>query len=110
MNVLSVRCSKIHVTSARLNAVHESRRQSLGHANPYRATKTKQTNGTIKPVRMECRSAMCPINGGATAPPTIDITISDEPSLVYSPSPRIPSAKIVGNPTDMKKKVANIAY
>ena len=53
---------------------------------------------------------MCPMNGAAIAPPTMDITISDEPSFVCSPSPRIPRAKIVGNPIDMKKKLANMAY
>ena len=51
---------------------------------------------------------MWPIRGEAIAPPTIDITISDEPSFACSPTPRMPNAKIVGNPTDMKKNVANI--
>ena len=50
------------------------------------------------------------MNGGAIAPPTIDMTMSDDPSFVCSPNPRMPSAKIVGKPTDIKKNVANIAY
>ncbi len=49
------------------------------------------------------------MNGGAIAPPTMDMTMSEEPSLVWSPSPRMPSAKIVGNMTDMKKNVPNNA-
>src|SRR6185437_1181728 len=77
---------------------YESMRQSLDHVKPYKVTKTKQTRGTTKPVRMERRSAMWPMNGAAIAPPTMDITIRDEPSLVCSPSPRMPSAKMVGNP------------
>src|ERR1700757_850931 len=89
---------------------YESSRQSLDHVKPYKATKTKQTSGTTKPMRMEYRSAIWPMNGAAIAPPTIDITMSDEPSFVYSPRPRMPSAKIVGKPTDMKKNVPNIAY
>jgi hypothetical protein len=43
--------------------------------------KTKQTKGTIKPTRIECWSAMWAHEGGAIAPPTMDITISEEPSL-----------------------------
>ena len=40
-------------------------------ANPQ--ISIKQTSGTINPTAMEIRSAMSPINKGATAPPTIDI-------------------------------------
>ena len=46
------------------------------------AINTKQTSGTTKPARIEGTSAMWPMNGAAIAPPTMDITISDEPSLV----------------------------
>ena len=46
-----------------------------------------------------------PIIGVKTAPPIIAITSSEEPIFVLTPSPRIESAKIVGNITDMKKLV-----
>jgi len=61
---------------------------------------------TTKPVRIECVSAMRPMNGAAIAPTTMDMTISDEPNLVWSPRPRMPSAKIVGYITDMKKRTS----
>jgi hypothetical protein len=51
-----------------------------------------------------------PINGGSIAPPTIAIMIKDEPSFVYSPRFRIPSAKIVGNIIDMNRFTSNIEY
>ena len=55
-------------------------------------------------------SAMSPISGVRTAPPTIAITSNDPPSLVLGPKPFSPRAKIVGNISDMKKLVANSAY
>ena len=44
--------------------------------------------------------------GVRTAPPTIAITSSELASLVFTPSPRMPCAKIVGNKSDMKKLVS----
>ena len=51
-----------------------------------------------------------PIIGGKTAPPTIAMTINDPPSLVFSPSPLIPNAKMVGNMSDIKKLVRNMDH
>ena len=44
-----------------------------------------------------------PNTGGKNAPPTIDITINDEPSFVSLPKPAIPSENMVGNMIDIKK-------
>ena len=49
-------------------------------------------------------SAIQPINGGKTAPPTIDITMKDDAFLVFGPKSLIPRANIVGNIIDIKKK------
>src|SRR3981081_1139037 len=59
---------------------NESSLLNLAHVEPERAVNTKQTSGTTKPVRMECTSAMWPTNGAAIAPPTMDMTMRDEPS------------------------------
>ncbi len=48
-----------------------------------------------------------PIIGGKTAPPIIDITNNEPPSLVLVPRSFIPRAKIVGNIRDIKKLVMN---
>src|SRR5450432_786318 len=55
-------------------------------------------------------SAIKPIRGVKTAPPMIAITSSDPPSFVFGPSPFNPSAKIVGNISDIKKLVRNNAH
>src|SRR5664279_3275636 len=47
------------------------------------------------------------MTGVNTAPPTMDITSSEPPILVFGPSPFKPIAKIVGNISDMKKLVRN---
>ena len=42
--------------------------------------------------------------GGKKAPPTIDITINDEPSFVSLPKPAMPNENMVGNMIDIKKE------
>ena len=54
-------------------------------------------------------SEMIPIKGVNTAPPMMDITINEPASFVFSPRPFIPSAKMVGNISDMKKLVNKMA-
>ena len=61
--------------------------------------------GAKKPTDIEELSAIQPMNIGKMAPPTIDITIKEDAFLVFSPSPFIPRAKMVGNMMDMKKKI-----
>ena len=63
----------------------------------------KKWNSCQKPIDMLVLSAINPIKGGKTAPPTIDITIKDEAFFVFAPKSLIPSANIVGNIIDMKK-------
>ena len=53
---------------------------------------------------MEVISEIHPINGGNTAPPTMDMTMKDEAFLVCGPKLLIPRAKMVGNMIDIKKK------
>lgn len=67
--------------------------------------KAKKGIGARKPTDIELLSAIHPMNGGKTAPPTIDITMNDEAFFVFGPKSFIPSAKIVGNVMDMKKKI-----
>ena len=52
------------------------------------------------------RSEINPKSGGNIAPPTIDITINDEPILVLWANPSIPMGKMVGNMMLIKKAVA----
>jgi hypothetical protein len=66
--------------------------------------KIKNGIGAKNPTDILNLSAIRPITGGNTAPPTIDITINDEAFFVLGPRSFIPRAKIVGNITDMKKK------
>ena len=49
-------------------------------------------------------SAIHPITGGKTAPPTMAITINDEAFFVFGPKSLIPNANMVGNMIDIKKK------
>jgi len=46
---------------------------------------------------MDERSEIHPIRAGRMAPPPMDMTSNDAPSLVCRPSPSRLSAKIVGN-------------
>ena len=67
-------------------------------------TTAKQARGTNIAKRMcPVASETSPIAAVNTAPPMIAMTISEAPSLVRSPRPRIEAAKIVGNMIDMKK-------
>ena len=61
--------------------------------------------GAKNPTDIEVISAVQPINIGKIAPPTIDITIKEAPSLVFSPRSLIPNANMVGNMIDIKKKI-----
>ena len=63
--------------------------------------------GAKNPVDIDVTSEIHPINGGNSAPPTIDITMKDDPFLVWGPKFFIPRAKIVGNIIDIKKKTRN---
>lgn len=63
----------------------------------------KQAIGIRNPTAILNVSAINPIKGGQKAPPATDITKNDAPFLVKVPKSRIPSAKMVGNITDMKK-------
>src|SRR5208337_3440102 len=63
--------------------------------------------GTMKPRLMSYRSATAPISLGRIAPPMIAMTIYAESLLARAPSPKIPSANIVGNMIDMKKYLRN---
>src|SRR5580704_8354978 len=47
---------------------------------------------------------------GTIAPPMMDITRSEEPSLVYTPRFLMLSAKIVGNMTESKKPSSTTAH
>ncbi len=58
---------------------------------------------------MEATSASQPMSMGMMAPPTMAITMKAEALLVCGPSPWMPSAKMVGNMIDMKKKLAKSA-
>ena len=60
--------------------------------------------------RLEKTWEMSPIAGVRTAPPTIPMMMKDPPIFVFGPNPFTPSAKIVGNMTDMKKLVSSIAH
>ena len=60
-------------------------------------------------MRIEYLSATRPMKYGRIAPPTTAVTIHDAASLVFSPSPRMPSAKCVGYMMDIKKKLKNSA-
>src|SRR5271154_2009582 len=51
------------------------------------------------------RSDTKPMRGVSTAPPIIAMTRKEPPILVWGPRPLSPSAKIVGNISDMKKLV-----
>lgn len=53
-------------------------------------------------------SDISPIKGGKKAPPTMAMTIIDPPIFVWTPSPLILSAKLVGYISDIKKLVKNI--
>lgn len=59
--------------------------------------------GAKKPTDILVLSAMSPMTGGKTAPPTIDITTNDDAFFVFGPRSLIASAKMVGNMIDMKK-------
>ena len=50
-----------------------------------------------------------PMAGGAQAPPMIDMMMMEPPNFVFGPNPLMPSAKMVGNMSDMKKLVMNTA-
>jgi len=50
-----------------------------------------------------------PIKGVNTAPPIIAITMNEPAIFVFGPRPFKPSAKIVGNISDIKKLVRNTA-
>lgn len=63
--------------------------------------------GAKKPTDILVLSAINPITGGKTAPPTIDITIKDEAFFVFGPRSLIPSANMVGNMIDIKKNTPN---
>ncbi len=62
--------------------------------------------GTRKPIDIPYKSAIQPIAGGKTAPPTTAITIKEEAFLVLGPKSFIPKAKMVGNMMDMKKNTS----
>src|SRR5579859_1815212 len=72
-------------------------------------TIAKQRPGTIIATAIEERSETRPMITGRMAPPMIDITSSEDPSLASGPSPFSDKAKMVGNMIDMKKLVAIIA-
>ena len=55
-------------------------------------------------------SEINPSTGGRNAPPTIDITINEEPIFVLFPSPSIPIEKIVGNIMLIKNAIAIKVY
>jgi len=57
---------------------------------------------------MPTLSAMIPIKGGTSAPPTIAMIIKDEPNFVCVPKSFTPKAKMVGNMIDMKKLILKI--
>ena len=59
--------------------------------------------GTMKPRDMSYWSATAPISFGRIAPPMIAMTMNAEAFLARAPSPKMPSAKMVGNMIDMKK-------
>jgi hypothetical protein len=63
----------------------------------------KQVNGIRNPTAILKVSAIYPIRGGQKAPPATAITRNEDPFLVNVPKSLIPSAKIVGNITDIKK-------
>ena len=64
---------------------------------------TKQPSGIRNPMAILKESAISPIRGGQNAPPATAITRKEEPFFVSVPKSRIPSAKMVGNITDIKK-------
>ena len=65
----------------------------------------KKGIGVKKPIDIECVvSAIYPIKGGNTAPPTMAIIIYEDAFLVFGPKSLIASANMVGNMIDMKKK------
>ena len=55
-------------------------------------------------------SEMRPMIAGKNAPPTIAITISDEPRFVSAPRFLMPSAKMVGNIMEWKKPMNTTAH
>ena len=65
-------------------------------------TTRKQIKGIINDKAVDL-SDINPMTGGTTAPPTIDIIISEEAFFVCSPRFLTPSANIVGNIMDIKK-------
>ena len=66
--------------------------------------KRKNGIGAKNPIDILVVSAITPITGGKTAPPTIDITIKDDAFFVFGPRSFMPREKIVGNIIDIKKK------
>src|SRR4029077_15753022 len=58
---------------------------------------------------MLVRSEMYPIKAGKIAPPMMDITSKDEPSLVYGPRCFKLSAKMVGNMIEWKNPITTTA-
>src|SRR5256885_2229262 len=55
-------------------------------------------------------SEMRPMIAGKNAPPTMAITISDEPRFVSAPRFLMPSAKMVGNIMEWKKPMNTTAH
>ena len=82
---------------------------SLVQKNPYSAIAIKQTAGTTYPADMPSLSAIAPITLGNTAPPIMAMTMNEDANFDFSPNPKMPSEKIVGNIIDMKKKLRNKA-
>jgi hypothetical protein len=66
----------------------------------------KKIKGTKNacPVSLKA-SAVTAVRGGTIAHPIIEAMIKEEPRLVWTPRPRMPSAKIVGKQIDSKKRV-----
>ncbi len=67
---------------------------------------TKKQSGTTMARAVPWRSAAAPVSGGTMAPPITPPTMKPLPRLVWRPSPRIPSATIVGKHMLSKKSVA----
>lgn len=64
---------------------------------------TKLINGTINPIAI-LDSPIYPINMGLKAPPATPITMNEDAFFVNVPISLNPSAKMVGNMIDIKKK------
>lgn len=71
--------------------------------------KTKHTSGIMNPIAIFC-SPIHPISIGENAPPATAIVRNDAARLVYCPIRASPSAYIVGNMIDIKKKLMYSAY